>query len=51
MTISEWLMFFACLLFILGGAFMLFEDRSWRVSSAMILLGIANGLLLWEASS
>ena len=51
MTISQWLMLFACLLFIIGGIFTFYENRNWRVASAMILLGIANALLRWEASS
>ena len=51
MSISQWLMLLACLLFIIGGVFTFIESRNWRVSAAMILLGIANALLLWEAAS
>ncbi len=50
MSVSQWLMLLACLLFIVGGVFTFIESRNWRVSLAMILLGIANALLLWEAS-
>ena len=50
MSVSQWLMMVGCLFFIAGGVFTFIESRNWRVSVAMILLGIANGLLLWEAS-
>ncbi len=50
MSVSQWLMLVACVLFIIGGVFTFLESRNWRVSVAMILLGIANALLLWEAS-
>jgi uncharacterized protein YjeT (DUF2065 family) len=50
MSVSQWLMLAACILFIIGGVFTFLESRNWRVSVAMILLGIANALLLWEAS-
>ena len=50
MTPSEWIMVLACLLFVLAGIITFLETRNWRISAALICIGVANALLLWEAS-
>ncbi len=51
MSPSQWLMTLACLLFIIGGIVTFAETKNWKVASAMIFIGLANALLLWEASA
>lgn len=38
----------ACLLFLIAGVLTVKEN--WRTGVALVLLGFANALLLWEAS-
>tara|TARA_B100000579_G_C22840478_1_gene861181 strand:+ start:1604 stop:1759 length:156 start_codon:yes stop_codon:yes gene_type:complete len=51
MSPSQWFMALACLLFVIGGIVTFFESKNWRVAVAMIFIGLANALLLWEASA
>lgn len=51
MSPSQWLMAFACLLFILAGIVTYIESQNLKVSVALLCIGLANALLLWEASA
>lgn len=50
MSPSQWLMALACLLFILAGIVDYFENQNFKVSIALICIGVANALLLWGAT-
>ena len=50
MSPSQWLMAFACLLFILAGVVDFIENQNLKVSIALICIGVANSLLLWGAT-
>jgi hypothetical protein len=51
MMLSEILMAIACVAFILAGIVSFFEQGSLRVSIALICIGTANALLLWEGKA
>ena len=50
MSISQWIMALACILFVIGGIVTFFETKNWKVASAMVFIGVANALLLWGAT-
>lgn len=50
MSPSQWLMAFACLLFILAGIVDYIENQNLKVSIALVCIGVANALLLWGAT-
>ncbi len=51
MSPSNMLMGVACLLFAAAGIVTYIETSNWKVSTALICIGVANALLLWEASA
>jgi len=51
MSITDLLMAAACLLFMLAGVMTWIQGGGWRVSVALICIGLANALLLWEATA
>lgn len=51
MSPSNMIMGLACLLFGVAGVVTYIETGNWKVSTALLCIGVANALLLWEASA
>ena len=51
MLMSNVVMALACVLFIASGILAYWETQTISVGTALICIGVANSLLLWEAVS